>query len=533
MNMPVNFNNLGSSISNISNGIQQTIRTVKAKKQFEFNQIGAKVKINESVGRAAFYYEKLRNTIDYQDEHLFLKNAIKRILKRRAYFTSRGTGLALLKELVWAKYFENETLPESLAEEIESILRKYSFFRERATFPLSKTALTDIIAGFAACEIEELLSPSNDRKEYLKFCKQIISKNILLKSEDQFSIDIQSEIAIRKYIIKEDHEQIRFKLITRYYPDWPKVKKTEGETFAKGFASYYQMAEAQLKASKKSRVLKYVKRNSPPFNVIYGLIYKGTDNLERNMKNEDGFKALVRSEINRRRDNIRSRVLKAVVRGIIFILLTKIILAFLIEIPYERQIYGQINFTSLLTNITLPPVLMLIIGLLIKVPGRRNTEELVQLTSSVVFEGKLKSKILNSLSSSPSRKYLVFNAIYSIMSAGVLVGVIYLLILLKFNIASIILFYIFVSLVSFLGFRIRSIAKALEVRPEDDTMISGIYNFILLPFVVIGKFLSERWSEYNITLIFWDFVIEAPFKALIGLFESWLAFSREKREEFE
>jgi len=521
-------------ISNrVNDHLQKTILAVKSKKQFAFKEAGAKVKINESVGRAAFYYEKLRNTIDYQDEHLFLKNAIKRILKRHAYLASRGIGLALLKELVWAKYFENEIVPVALAEEIESILRKYNFFREKATFNISRAALTDLIAGFAACEIEELLSPASDKEEFLLLCKQIISKNIHLENEDPFSVDIQSEIAVRKYIIKEDFEQIRFKLISLYYQDWPKVKKTEGEVFAKEFANYYSLAEEQLRTSKKSKISQYIKRNSPPFSVIYELIYKGTDNLERNLKNQDSFSALVRSEINRRRDQTRSRVLKAVVRGIIFILLTKIILAFLIELPYEQQVLGQINYSSLITNITFPPFLMFLIGLLIKVPGRKNTEELTRRVSSVVFEEKLISKPLIATFSAPSKKYLIFNTIYSIMSVGVLVGVIYILILLQFNIASIIVFYIFVSLVSFLGFRIRAIAKELEVRPEDDTMLGGLYNFILLPFVVIGKFLSERWSEYNITLIFWDFVIEAPFKAIIGLFESWLAFSREKREEFE
>jgi len=73
-----------------------------------------KIKVNISLRRATFAYEKLRNIIDYQDEHLFLKNSIRRILKRRLTLgETRNIAQKLLRELVWAGYFPDETLPES------------------------------------------------------------------------------------------------------------------------------------------------------------------------------------------------------------------------------------------------------------------------------------------------------------------------------------------------------------------------------------------------------------------------------------
>ena len=83
------------------------------------------IKVNESVGQAAFYYEKLRNSLDWQDEHLFLKNAIKRTLRRRIYLgmNQRDTAKVLLRDLVWAKYFLNESVPLSYIDEVAAILR--------------------------------------------------------------------------------------------------------------------------------------------------------------------------------------------------------------------------------------------------------------------------------------------------------------------------------------------------------------------------------------------------------------------------
>jgi len=513
--------------------LQKTIEAIKNKKNIYDKVSGPKVVVNESVGRVAFYYEKLRNAIDYQDEHLFLKNAIKRILKRRTFLGARGNGIALLKELVWAKYFENDTLPQSLAEEIESILRKYAYFRDNVHVKSSKNQTTDLFLGFAACEIEELLFPCQEKQDYYKFVEKIIREKINLEELNHKAVNIQTEISIRRVILKEDLEQLRYRTLTYLYPDWPKVKKMEGESFAKNFESYLNAIEEQIKINKSSKIYKFVRKNSPAFKIILEAIYKGAQNFERNLRAEEGFNSLIRVEIARRNENTRSRIIRAVIRGIIFILLTKIILAIVIEIPYEMSVMHGINWSALLTNVILPPLLMVIIGAFIKIPGRKNTTELIKIANSIVFKDDLPTKPLKTLEEKKSRKFVVFNTIYSIMSIGVLAGVIWILLRLQFNFVSIVLFYIFVSLVSFLGFRIRSIAKEYEVRPEQDSVLSGLYNFILLPFVVIGKFLSDRWSEYNFTLLFWDFVIEAPFKALIGIFEAWLSFSREKREEFE
>jgi len=523
-----------SPVTGINKHLQNTISTVKNRKNIFENASGSKVMINESIGKAAFYYEKLRNAIDYQDEHLFLKNAIKRILKRRTFLGSKGNGTALLKELVWAKYFENDYLPLELADEIDSILRKYAFFRENAEMSAVKINSSGLFMGYAACEIEELLSPLQEKEEYYKFTSKILREKINLDKEmEPDAQDIQTEISIRKIILKEDLEQLRYRLLKYYYPDWPKVKKTEGENFVKDFPHFFTLAEQQIEANKGSKILKYIKKNSPPFKIILESIYKGATNFETNISTKDGFNSLIRAEIARKNENIRHRVLRSIVRGIIFILLTKIVLALIVEIPYELKIEGGINWPALMTNILLPPTLMVIIGVLIKIPGRKNTEELVKLAGNLVFDNKLPVKTLTTQKERRSKKFLVFNTIYSLMAMGVLAGVIWLLVEFKFNLVSIGLFYIFVSLVSFLGFRIRSIAKEFEIKPEQDSILTGLYNFVLFPFVVIGKFLSDRWSEYNITLLFWDFIIEAPFKAIIGLFESWLAFSREKREEFE
>ena len=65
-----------------------------AKKLFQaiYNDLNRKVddddesprlQVSELISKMAFFYEKIRNTVDYKEDHLLRKNAIARILKRQ------------------------------------------------------------------------------------------------------------------------------------------------------------------------------------------------------------------------------------------------------------------------------------------------------------------------------------------------------------------------------------------------------------------------------------------------------------------
>jgi hypothetical protein len=60
---------------------------------------------------------------------------------------------------------------------------------------------------------------------------------------------------------------------------------------------------------------------------------------------------------------------------------------------------------------------------------------------------------------------------------------------------------------------------------------SAVFDIFFLPIVRAGRWISLRAPRINILLFFFDFIIEAPFKAAIKLVEGWLAFLREKKEE--
>lgn len=515
----------------LSKAVKVTAAKLKTEKKLEEST----VKINESVAKAAFYYEKLRNVIEYQDEHLFLKNAIKRIIKRHKVFASPDIPQKLLRELVWAGYFKNNSLPTRYEEDIDQIIKKYDFIRKnvRSGFLESKR-INSIFLGLIACDIENILSPSVARTEFVDFAKDLIKDNIDLPPTQisPSELDVQIDISIEKILFKADYDQLFFKLFARFYREWPDIDKDQATELSKNFARVFNLIDSWIAKNKVSKVQRYTKKQLPVFFVLWNIMSFNSD-PEGLFESKQKIKETARLFINARNKELVGKVMRAITKGIVFILLTKTIFAMLIELPYESRFLGEVNYMALGINILLPPLILLIAGFFIKTPGRRNDEKLVNMIELAAFENKLSTKKLSSLKENRAKNYVLYNTIYFVLSIVILVLVGWLLYAVHFNPVSIALFFVFVSLVSFLAFRTRATAKELEIESTEDGLISGVVSFLLLPFVSIGKYLSDKWSDYNFMLFFWDFVVEAPLKTVIMVFESWLSFTREKREDFE
>ena len=106
-----------------------------------------------------------------------------------------------------------------------------------------------------------------------------------------------------------------------------------------------------------------------------------------------------------------------------------------------------------------------------------------------------------------------------------------LLIGIGFNVLSATLFFIFLSLVLLFVYRVRYTANELNVQGEREGFLSHIFSLITIPFINVGSLLSQGFQRLNFFLLLMDFLIEAPLKNVITVFEEWNVFIREKREE--
>jgi hypothetical protein len=102
---------------------------------------------------------------------------------------------------------------------------------------------------------------------------------------------------------------------------------------------------------------------------------------------------------------------------------------------------------------------------------------------------------------------------------------------LNFGVLSIIIFLIFISLISFAGAKLRERSRELEIIEKKDSFMMIFIDFFSMPVIGLGKWLSGQWMRYNILVVFLNFLIDMPFQVFVEFLEQWRAFLKEKKEE--
>ncbi|MDP2932818.1 MAG: hypothetical protein Q8N81_01670, partial [bacterium] len=230
---------------------------------------------------------------------------------------------------------------------------------------------------------------------------------------------------------------------------------------------------------------------------------------------------------------ISQKVSTGITRSIIYIFMTKMVFAFLLEVPYELLWLKRINLLPLGINAIIPPALMYLVGLTIRVPDERNTEKIVAQIKSFVYQDASGDKTPFSLAPKKQSQFLntIFLSIYGVIFLLTFGLITMLLLKLHFNIISLAIFFIFLSLILLFGFRIRFTASELIVTEEENGFVGNLFDNITLPFLSLGAWLSRGLAQFNVLMILMDFLIEAPLKSVIAVVGEWANFIKERKKE--
>jgi hypothetical protein len=99
-----------------------------------------------------------------------------------------------------------------------------------------------------------------------------------------------------------------------------------------------------------------------------------------------------------------------------------------------------------------------------------------------------------------------------------------------FNAMQMVIFFVFFSATSFLGFRLSAMVRDLELIPRRAGLLGSLQDFFYLPFVTLGQWLSRKYSQINIVARFLDVAVELPLKSVLRLLQQWMNFLREQHE---
>lgn len=494
---------------------------------------------NDKVMHAALFYEKFRTSIEYQEEHLVLKNAISRILRRRYALSINQKPEHiyndLLSELSWADYINPEIISESDSKKIKDLIGVYlPVLKSVHSNILKKYETQKVLLDWLAIDIDEVLTNRRSSNQLIEFTYESIKHNI--KKVDNSELTKEEIITVKLVILtllyKPDYAYAQRWLLKRLYPETEKFDQQTALETSKHFDKYYFACENIIRHPLRKKITSYLKRNIAPFILIRNIAYyeKDLSQFLENPKKLANSLMLIYGELVKK---MRQKVWRATFRSLIFIFLTKISLAFLIELPVDKYFKNGLNLLPFLINIILPPLLMLFSGISVRMPSLKNRQLVSSQIYNLITNSKIEAKPLIIDFSEHSSLEKIFNFFYFLINLAIVVAVVFFLRQIGFSIINLTLFFIFVSAVSFFSFRIRNIVLELNMRSDRENIIVSLVDLIFLPFVQIGKLLSAVLTKSNPFIITLDYLIEAPLKTIIHVFNSWFKYIRKKKEDID
>ncbi|MDP3971217.1 MAG: hypothetical protein Q8P90_06045 [bacterium] len=499
----------------------------------------SKLKISEAIGRLAFFYEKIRNSVDYQEENLIIKSAIERILRRK-FIPGEDPALIsgpLLSELIRGGYIQNNSYPESIVDDVTKVITKYARFLNKAIPPLEqeqREGVFDWTLTMLACELEDLLSFSWQKQGMLEFVYLTMLERVEIKSKnitaDERKVQIYSA-TLRTYA-QYDFDLTSYHLLKYFYPDWKDNKEDTINRVAKNVLNVKATIEKQINHPLQDRLIRQLKKVNILFLILADVLSKHDDPLDL-LQDVERLEDEVEEAATEKYKTVKSKLRRTSIRSIIYIIITKMMLALIIELPYDLFILGHLNYIPIAINVIFHPTLLFIIALVVHIPAKENTEKIKEGVKDLIYsypdkDIKYQVKPKAARSGFTSLLFKLFYVLAYFVTFG---GILLLLFMIGFNWLGMLLFVLFLTLVSFFGFRVRQLAKDLVVVDRKDNIISATIDFFAIPVIRAGHWLSVNFSKINVFVFILDVIIEAPFKLIIEVFEDWLGYIREKREE--
>ncbi|HEX9664788.1 MAG TPA: hypothetical protein VGA49_03100, partial [Patescibacteria group bacterium] len=363
----------------------------------------------------------------------------------------------------------------------------------------------------------------------------VVRKNVPLQGTglSEKELDIIYYVNVYRALLKYDPILVNYLLFKLSIPNWSKASKTDIDWTCQNFLKIRKTIDKLLTNPNSERLHRLFKQYTIIFLILRDIIDDDPSTAGQIFSDPQKLNDSVREAVNHRYKMAQGKLRRSLVRSIIYIFITKMLLALILEFPVDIFIEKKINYTSLITNITFPPLLMLLVGASIRVPSTKNTDRIVRLINEIVYE-ESNEGLYQKVSKAKAGGFLsrqLFRIVYLIMYVVTFGLIIYLLRLVNFNAVNIVIFLLFLSVVSFFGFRIRQSARELKVLPKRESFLTLMVDFFSIPILKAGRWLSLNLSRINIFIFIMDIIIEAPFKTLIEIFEDWLSFIREKKEE--
>ncbi|MBW3569437.1 hypothetical protein KY385_04880, partial [Candidatus Parcubacteria bacterium] len=454
--------------------------------------------------------------------------AIRRFYNRTLFITNRPSkeiGEELIIELSQSGYINGNNFSTETTRTISLLVNEHlQLFvnLRKAHVPIKKA--TDWVLAVLAVKTENLLNPHAYHNAAINFTyyhfQQILKAEDVTRSRQEAEIyEIALFIAVHQALLKSDMDVVRADILNQ--------NNVTGEDIH-FFIKWNRQIEEIYISSLTQRLKRTIVKNVAPFRILKSLIEDTPELAIQSLPDREQFLTVYRKQINIEYKQTSKRLNSGIVKGIIFILITKTLIGLAIEIPFELLIYGDIIILPLIISLLFPPIYMASIRLGLKMPSTANARSTEYSIDKLFYSDsapKLQASHQNR-TYSPLAKFT-----YTILFFLPLGISVWILNSFGFNPLQMFIFFVFFSTATFLGFRLRGMIRELKMSTRHNSLLSILVDFFYLPFILLGQWLSGKYARIDLVGKFLDIVIEMPLKTVLRLIRQWINFLREKHDE--
>ncbi len=532
------ISNNNITLSSYTRALLEKLNSIKKK---HIPPEAARITVSPTVSFVAILYEKIRNAVEFRDDHLIRRAAIERILKRRILINpeAKGEGENLIRELLWARYLPNGSITEEEAEKIQKIIDKYLTLKKLVSNGRGGETKRDIsrfVIDLLTCEIEEELSYESTEKKaaFLYFFYQVLKNKVEIKEIKEEEKDAYFYVGSEIALLRSDMPYVRYHLFKLLHGKLHTQTEENFQKISSNFLEITHQIDKTINNPFADKIIRFIKKQVPPFLIFWEIYNKHPQELHKIITDKDLLWEKVDTICREKYQQTSQKLQRGAIRSVIYIFLTKMVFVIALEFPLSKFFYNEVKMGPVIANTVIPPFLMGLLVSFVGVPNEENTK-------------KINTRIIDILNRDPSfettksliaskqktkKPVLVFGfTVFYLLTFGITFSLIYsILDYFSFNIISKSIFIFFISVITFFAYRLRLTANEYALE-EKESVFAPIFDFFIIPVFSLGKFLSSEIAKYNFFVIIFDFLIEAPFKLIFNIVEEWINFVKARKEE--
>ena len=473
-------------------------------------------------------YEQLRNAAEYTEEHVLLQRAIRRFYRRLFMLRDEkrvaGSGEELIIELTQAGYLANDSVSEEDVQSISAWANKYyvAFTELTRTKGVSYGQAEQWTYELLAVEVEWLLNDASQLQAFTQFAHAYFSESVdfeQLLGARPADVETSLYVALHRALLKSDDAVVRLGLLRRYRQSVDELES---------YITTNRQIDALFTSDTTEKLFRIVDRRGAPLRVLRHLIDENPGS-ETTFENREQFLLAFEKQIGIDYESINRRVNHGIIKSVIFLIITKFLIGLAIEIPYDYLVTGMILWLPLIINLFFPPIYMVLLRATMMLPGPANTSRLVEQADRMLYQ----TEPAKQLSRRSGQEFGTgYNVAYGLLFVLVFGGVAYALWhYIGFELLHLAIFFVFLSAASFLGFRLSRMIREIESIETHQNGITLTRDFLYMPFVVVGRYLSDKYARINVVALMLDMLIELPLKTILRLVRQWAAFISAKKDQ--